>query len=215
MILISEPLFFSTLIYLVLKHNLSNTGYSWASKLTCCISSTNPVICGIFTTTHLITKHLYVFIQYVFIYMFSLCIYWYISIHSVCIHMYLFIHYVFICIYSFIMYSYISIYKYSHSRSLTSHFCNICCIFATLKNLLRLCNFCGTYATFVVFIQQIGRDTPSSPNNFKFRLIDRWERIWENLLFTRAILGAGRDLRLYFSYTIDIHRKVCYNITID
>lgn len=105
--------------------------------------------------------------------------------------------------------------KYSHSRSLTSHFCNICCIFATLKNLLRLCNFCGTYATFVVFIQQIGRDTPSSPDNFKFRLTRRWERIWENLLFTIAILGAGRDLRLYFSYTIDIHRKVCYNITID
>lgn len=65
------------------------------------------------------------------------------------------------------------------------------------------------------YLYYIGRDTPSGSYNFKFRLIDRWEGIWENLLFTRVILGAGRDLRLYLGFTIDIHRKVCYNITID
>ena len=58
LILISETLFFSTLIYLVLKHNLSNTGYSWASQpsrldalLTCCISSTNTMVCCVFATS--------------------------------------------------------------------------------------------------------------------------------------------------------------------
>ena len=182
------------------KYNLSNTGYPWASQLTCCISATNPVICGIFATTYPITKHIYLFIQYVFIYMYSLCIYWYVCLHYVSIDIYLFIQYVFICIYWLCMYSYVSIYP--HSRSLTSHLCNICCIFATLKNLLRLCNFCGTYATSVVYIQHIGRDTPSGSYNFKFRLTDKSEGIWKKQLFTRVFLEiwrCGEGLKTLFS----------------
>ena len=147
MILISEPLFFSTLLYLVPKYNLSNMGYSWASQLTCCISATNPVICGIFTTTHLITKHIYLFIQYVFIYMYSLCMYWYVCLHYVSIDIYVFIQYVFICIYRLCMYSYISINIHTHALSLLT--------FATSVVFLQHLRICCVCATFVELMQHL------------------------------------------------------------
>ena len=93
--------------------------------------------------------------------------------------------------------------KYSHSRSLTSHLCNICCIFATpqLSPCLVPCPLMQ-HLLYLYHISRWGGDTPSHYRLLILRLTNKSERIWEKQLFTRVFLEiwrCGEGLKTLFS----------------